>query len=483
MFGYSAAEAVGGDLHALVMPKSRASEAQKGIELFSATGSGPLIGKLREMDAVRKDGSTFPAEIGVAAMKVDDVWHAVGTVRDVSQRKENEAELVRYREYLEEVVVDRTEELNAANAELSNARDAAERANVAKSVFMANVSHEIRTPLNAIQGFADILRQQAEDPQSRGHLESILSGSRSLLDLFGNIMDLSRSESGELQLEAGPANIAQICGDVVSASGDDAEAKGLKVQVELEPRLPVSVELDGERLRQILGNLMDNAVKFTASGQVALHVEGEPSSSEPGRIDLSMDVCDTGKGIPDSEQEAIFEPFTQREGQSINEYGGTGLGLALTRRLVDAMDGTITVSSEEGVGSVFRVVIPAVPILDSTEIGDAPGLESPGAPEMGGPDPLQELDLAPQPETQVSELTAKLVSCEARWRALSATLTINEVEAFAHEMLALGQQCRYTPLEAWAERLLEQAGAFDMDGIARTLECFPRFHQHLSTVG
>lgn len=247
----------------------------------------------------------------------------------------------------------------------------AEAASRAKSEFLANMSHEIRTPMNAVMGYTELLEQHVQDPRQRSYLESIKSGGRSLLTLINDILDLSRVEAGKMRLEYQPMDLARLLDDVRRIFAVRAEEQGLELQVVMEGRLPPIMVLDETRLRQVLFNLVGNAIKFTENGSVQLKARADEVVDQHGQssFTLMISVRDTGIGIPVAQQERIFEAFEQQEGQSNRQYGGTGLGLAISRKLVEIMGGELTLESAPGQGSCFTVRINNVEVA-STE-GDS----------------------------------------------------------------------------------------------------------------
>ncbi|MGM0450816.1 MAG: ATP-binding protein [Pseudomonadota bacterium] len=243
------------------------------------------------------------------------------------------------------------EELISAKQRAEDLADQAEEANRAKSEFLANMSHEIRTPMNAVIGYTELLERTITDERQKGYLESIKAGSRSLLTLINDILDLSRVEAGKMRLEYGPLDLGRLLEDVRHIFEIRAREKGLDLVFEMEEDMPPVMVLDETRLRQVLFNLVGNAIKFTDHGEVRVRVawkEGE----EP---ELCIDVVDSGVGIPEEQQERIFEAFEQQAGQSSRRYGGTGLGLAISRKLVEMMNGELSVRSQPGKGTTFRV--------------------------------------------------------------------------------------------------------------------------------
>jgi len=472
VFGYAGEEALGMDLHDLVAGPEARHQAEKGLLEFSGTGRGPLVGAVHEVEALRKDGSSFTAELSLSSTQIDGEWHGVGTVHDITERVTAQAELLKYREQLEEQVEARTLALQQANEDLARARDISEAASRAKSVFLANVSHEIRTPLNAIVGFAGILDSLVTAPQQREYLASIRSSSGTLLQLIDNILDLSRLEAGDLDLAPAPVDLLKAFGDLEDAYRPGASDKGLGFEVNLDAGMPRSLCLDEQRFQQVLGSLADNAIKFTDTGSVNVDARCTPTEGDSDRVDLNLDVRDTGVGIPEDQRERIFEAFSQRHGQSINEYGGTGLGLSLTHRLLGLMDGRIWLDSQEGVGTTVHVVLDGVGVADATTLGEMQAETEPGrvtdSPAEASQLSMDGLDRAAR--TRLPAVIDELESRRATCSELAQTLTINDVEGFASELRALADENGIAPLAEWSGRLGQQASTFDMDGMADTLK-------------
>ena len=253
---------------------------------------------------------------------------------------------------------------------LKMAKEEAERANRAKSEFLANMSHEIRTPMNAILGFSELLERDTLDPKHRSYLASIAAAGKILLSIINDLLDLSKIEAGKLRLEREPVDAAAMFREMARIFELKAREKGLALNLDIDPVLPERVWLDGIRLRQVFFNLVGNAVKFTPQGHVRLAVRSRNPNPAAGTTDMVFCVEDTGIGIPVSEQQRIFEAFEQQSGQSTRRYGGTGLGLTITRRLVELMNGSISLESSPGIGSTFTVTLCGVRV--ASRLDDAP---------------------------------------------------------------------------------------------------------------
>jgi CheY-like chemotaxis protein len=239
-------------------------------------------------------------------------------------------------------------------SELRQARDAAEQAAVVKAEFLANMSHELRTPLTSILGFTALASAESEMPETvRHYIERVTNASKALLTLVNDVLDFSKLEAGEIRLEPRPVEMEALAREVLALFGEQAAAKGLSLELDLADGIPPAVAVDADRLRQVLINLMGNAVKFTAHGGVTLQI-GYDSDAEL----LSAAVQDSGPGIEAGRRSQLFQRFSQVDGSSTRTFGGTGLGLAICKGLIEAMGGEIGVDTEIGRGSRFWFEVP-----------------------------------------------------------------------------------------------------------------------------
>lgn len=334
MFGYDAAECVGKHFLELIHPDDR--EAVKTAWARFLAREVPDYSVERHF--VRKDGTGFWGELTISTVSLANYRTrlGVGVVKDVDQRVKAERAVQR------------------AVAEMKAAMDAADAANNAKSEFLANMSHEIRTPLTAIVGFAELLRPQTSEADRLHHTEIILRNARVLNQLVSDILDLSKIEAGGLVLTPGNVSLAPLVADVRESFEVQAKSKGLAFTVRSGDRLPDEIQTDAARLRQVLVNLLSNALKFTARGGVELAID----RTRDGR-DLTFTVSDTGIGIDAEQQTRLFQAFSQADASTTRQFGGSGLGLMLARRLARRLGGDLVLTrSAPGQGSTFVLTIP-----------------------------------------------------------------------------------------------------------------------------
>jgi two-component system, sensor histidine kinase and response regulator len=297
----------------------------------------------------RKDGTVFFTEVNISLLHDAQgrVTGSVGTVRDSTQRKRVESELICAKEALE--AANRQLERTLIDTRLLATR--AEEANQVKSEFLANMSHEIRTPMNAVIGMTGLLLDTELTHLQREYLDTVLSSADALLAIINDILDFSKIESGKLDLEILDFDLYAMIDDVMELFAFNAKGKGIKLSRFINPRVPSLLRGDPGRIRQILINLLGNAVKFTSNGDVVLRVKIKEKSAK--KVTLYFTVSDTGIGIPEQKRSRLFESFIQVDGSMSRRFGGTGLGLSIAKRLVELMGGGIGVDSVEGQGATF----------------------------------------------------------------------------------------------------------------------------------
>lgn len=266
------------------------------------------------------------------------------------------------------IAVDMTERIEI-EGQLKEAKEIAEKANRAKSMFLANMSHEIRTPMNAIIGFTDLLSERTEDNKSLSFIKTIKSAGRTLLNLINDILDVSKIEAGKLQITESQANPKEILEDLKAVFATEVNNKDIYFKVVYGKNIPEKIVTDSTRLRQILLNIIGNAVKFTHQGGITINIDWQQSEdqSADAHHELLISVADTGIGISDDQVERIFSSFYQPEHQNYSRYGGTGLGLTISKKLTELIGGQLTVDSEEGVGSTFTLHLQNPSIVKNQE--------------------------------------------------------------------------------------------------------------------
>ena len=345
MFGYSRGEMLELSVESLVPAAMRGGHAQHRASYASHPNTRPM-GTGLELQGQRKDGLLFPVEISLSPNWIEGSLHVIASVRDITERRAVEARIRTLREQY-------TTELTAKNEQLEARSHEAEQANRLKTEFLASMSHELRTPLHTIIGFSELLTEQLEGPLNEkqhrfvGHISQ---DARHLLELINQILDISKIESGRVELKREAFDFDHCVGEVMAGIRNHAATKN--ITLENQNKFHEALFADRLRIKEILYNLLNNAVKFTPeNGRVWLE------SGRDGNF-LCVSVCDTGIGIPQQERHSIFEKFYQVGDSSAGIREGTGLGLPITRHLVELHGGTISVDSQPGKGSRFTLNLP-----------------------------------------------------------------------------------------------------------------------------
>ena len=405
IFGYAPEEAIGQSLELLLPPGARASHTAYVAE-FGASGTAAR--RMRERSEItgrRRDGSEFPAEASISCFSTGERRIYTAILRDVTEQK-RQAEA------------------------LNNARRAAKLADEAKSMFLANMSHEIRTPLNAIIGMTSLLLYTDLADEQRDFVQTIRTSGDALLTIVNEILDFTKIELGSLELDPHPFDVRHVIEACLDQVAGVAAAKNLNLAYNADDSVPAVLVSDGLRLRQILINILSNAVKFTRQGEVVVNIEAIRTGELP--YELHFSVADTGIGIREDELDRIFKPFSQVDASTTREYGGTGLGLAISRRLCEMLGGRIWAESVPGRGSTFHFTMLAQP---GTEL---PSVQIRGAqPQLAGKRVLIVDDIATNRRILVKHLLKWGMLPQAVASALEALDLIRDGHAFDLAILDL----------------------------------------------
>lgn len=358
IFGYKASDVIGENV-TMLMPSPHSMKHDAYIKKYIQTGRKKIIGIGREVVGLRRNGEHVPLYLAVSEVRIREQITFTGILRDISDQKK-------------------------AEKALREAKNQADAANRAKSDFLANMSHEIRTPMNAVLGFSDLLADLIKDRKQKRYLEAIRTSGKGLLTIINDILDLSKIEAGKLDLHYESVNLKKLLSESTDIFLPSLAEKDVELSAEVDSGVPENLMLDEIRLRQVLINLIGNAVKFTHQGYIRLTAKATGLDGE--KAELHIYVEDTGSGIEPSQQELIFGAFDQQAGAARNEVRGTGLGLTISRRLVEMMNGRILLTSEPGCGSIFHVClrevkysaekprIKAEPLFDSAEYSFEPAV-------------------------------------------------------------------------------------------------------------
>lgn len=330
IFGYAAEEVIGQNVRSL-MPEPDSSQHDQYLKNYFQTGQPRIIGRGREVTGLRKDGGTVPLDLAVSEVNYDGRRLFTGILRDITERKQ-------------------------AEENLRQAKMEAETANRAKSSFLANMSHELRTPLNAIIGYGELLHEEAEERDDQPLLEDlgrIGMAARHLLSLINEVLDLSQIEAGRVQIEIAEIEIDSLLQEVGETVRPLAARNGNGLKIECPADIG-TIESDPTKLRQVLFNLLANAAKFTRDGVITV-------GARRGEDGMRFTVTDNGIGMTEEQLDRVFEEFAQADDDTRRNYGGNGLGLAISRKFCRILGGDLTAESSPGEGSRFIVDLPPKP--------------------------------------------------------------------------------------------------------------------------
>ena len=427
--GYKQEELIGRHVSTIFDPKST-DTFRNSFPEFKSKGKLERL----ELSILRRNGTSFWAEVNATAIynKEDYFLGSRSTLIDITLRRKAE------------------DTMNKAIIE-------AELANRAKSDFLLNVSHEFRTPLNAVIGFADLIETAGSD-ERKAYAESIKSSGRRLLTLVYDILDLIRSEKDEIKLENDLTRTSDFFTEIRDEFADKIRDKGLKFISDFSPDLPAFINIDRTRLKQVITNLLDNAVKFTEKGEITFKVITLKHKHNTADTDLVIEVRDTGKGMSDEFQKKMYEVFAQADKKTI--LSGIGIGLALSQMIVNKMNGSIKVSSQPGMGSSFLITIPVVVSTDALIAEKKPKVER----------------IPPKEEINVDAVTGLdelIEALEGEFHEIIKTFQvrqpIGEVRMFGESLTKLGTIHNCRMISDYGQKLSKEADSFDIEGMLKLI--------------
>lgn len=439
---------------------------KENIQHTLRTGESPWFQSINEAEFLVSDGKRKIIQSSIFPVKSAHGYLLGIVSRDISESKETERML-------------------------KLAKEKAEEASQAKSRFLANISHEIRTPLNAIMGFTEILKEfQVDNIRFNDHLSGIEKSSKALMGLINDILDLSRLEAGKMEVSPVPLNVRNLINDVQQIFSLKAEKKGIDLYVNVDSCVPAVIRMDEVRLRQVLFNLVGNAVKFTEKGSISINVKTTNNDAANHLTDLTIMVTDTGIGIEEEDMEFIFDPFYQKAPLRIAKQEGTGLGLAISRRFVQMMNGEIKVDSKPGEGTQFSVVLHNVSVLKAkkhktlveeatTEIKKDKNKTQKSIEYYESQDFL-DLIRREIREHSGSDHNAQIFLDDKIWwefDKIADILGFEEVKDFAQNLLELAQKENLPNLASFTSKLRDEARAFNVVGINQLLASFEKLRK------
>ena len=411
------------------------------------------------------------------AISMTTKWELQNELRDLIQN-------------LDAKVEKRTRELKIALEKTKQAQKETEKAAAAaaaqkvRSEFLSVMGHELRTPLNAILGFSDLLKPHLNDGKPAEYVAAIKSSGQSLITLLNDILDISKMENGQLEIEYEAASLKQIMNGIEEMYRPVASQKQLVFSLAFDEKTPDSLMLDSRRLRQILVNLVGNAVKFTKTGSIKLTARCTIDEKRPKSVAISISVEDTGLGIPKNHLTRIFEAFTQQTYSDARSHEGVGLGLTIAKRLVTAMKGQISVSSKEGVGSKFTITLPDVLIAKNqpsspVEPETQPAQKPAEATNWG--DRFFSAQIQPHDRKRLQMLLDKLENpIMKKWESTFETMITTDIQRFGEVIQKIGTELRIEPLQIWGEQVAGYASSFQIEEMNETMARYPELVRRFS---
>lgn len=364
MFGYTADQAMGQVWHRFILQADEAAAIETDMEEFRRSGTGEFVGRVIGRIGERRGGERFPIELSVSPTRIDGQWWAVAMIRDVTDQHQSQDTAQQAAQRAEQIA----EQLKIALKESEEHRLTAEtlatkarEADRAKTQFLTDMSHEIRTPMTAVLGYTDILLRGDLTPEEQWNfLQSIKTNGRALLDLINQILDQSKIEAGRMDAQTIQIAPWEVLNEVDTLMRPRVEDKGLDFHIRYHGPIPERIRTDAMKLRQILVNLVGNAIKFTEQGEIEITTRCMDDTK--GRLKLAITVNDTGSGIPKDMLDSIFTPYQQDAQPRLDPAQSTGLGLSISRKLAQLLGGDITVNSQPDMGSSFTVTLDPGPL-------------------------------------------------------------------------------------------------------------------------
>lgn len=489
----------------IVNPKGSIIEWNKGCEIIFDTSRKDAIGQklwlflqnvLSPDSPLKKQSETLRRKIKQALVGGKSEWFKNLSEVDIIDKQGNvktiQSVIFPVRSsygYLLGLVARDITETKQTEIMLKIAKQKAEEASQAKSLFLANISHEIRTPINAIMGFTEILKEYPlSDVKFKSHLKGIEKSSKALISLINDILDLSRIEAGKMILNPTNFNIRDLIYDVKQIFSLKASEKGIEIITNVSEYVPQWLVMDETRIRQILFNLVGNAVKFTHRGGISIDISCNINFENKNLIDLHMEVADTGIGIDQRNLKTIFEPFYQKNPPGFLKQEGTGLGLSISKRFVEMMNGEISVESEMNRGTRFMIKIPGISVVRDHHSSSKKSPENTFTSENHRDEtfaPFDNIQLIRKIFDEViiqkgSEENAKVFMQEKIWfefDKISDILGFDEIFSFAKDLIQLSDEHNLINLKLFAQKLQEQAKGYNVIEINRLLSAFESLRQ------